>query len=136
MDRPIGAPLGEALRRGRGEHSLQEVSRRAKVSTAYLHKLEKVPGISPSPRVLERLSGVLEIPYWTLMDLAGYIPDGLAAPSRRPDRKEDKVSKPNRNVSPTNAEILQQLQQIRTQLERLERSQDALTHMLEKSGTR
>ena len=31
---------------------------------------------TPSPRVLHRLSGVLDINYWQLMDLAGYVVPG------------------------------------------------------------
>jgi transcriptional regulator with XRE-family HTH domain len=125
--------LGEELRRRRGDRSLQEVSSQAKISTAYLHKLENGRVGNPSPRVLERLAGVLEIPYWTLMDLAGYVPAGQAGRPRRAGRKETTVSHRSGTESPTNAEIVRLLREITAQLERLEDNQDGLARLLEKA---
>lgn len=128
-----GATLGEQLRHTRGERSLQDISGQAKISTAYLHKLEHGRVGNPSPRVLERLAGVLEIPYWTLMDLVGYVPVGEPGPRRPTGRKEDTMSKTNRNEGPTNAEIVRLLQEITAQLERLEQNQDRLGRLLDKA---
>lgn len=67
--------LGEQLqgvRRVRGL-SLKGVSEPAGISATYLQKLERGQVKSPSPHVLYGLSEVLDIPYTTLMQLAGYI---------------------------------------------------------------
>jgi transcriptional regulator with XRE-family HTH domain len=53
--------------------SLESVAGPAKISGAYLHKLERGLVDSPSPRVLARLAVVLEISYLNLMELAGYL---------------------------------------------------------------
>lgn len=53
--------------------SLSAVARPARISVAYLQKLEAGVVMNPSPRVLHRLTGVLEISYLTAMELAGYI---------------------------------------------------------------
>jgi transcriptional regulator with XRE-family HTH domain len=53
--------------------SLETVSSEAKISQGYLHKLEAGRVRSPNPRVLQRLSGVLEVPYRDLMALADYL---------------------------------------------------------------
>jgi HTH-type transcriptional regulator, competence development regulator len=45
----------------------------AEISTAYLQKLESGAVQQPSPHVLHRLAKVLEVPYSTLMSLAGYL---------------------------------------------------------------
>ena len=83
--------------------------------------------------MLERLAGVLEIPYWTLMDLAGYVPAGQAGPPRRAGRKENNVSHQSGTESPTNAEIVRLLQEITAELQRLEHNQDGLARLLEKA---
>jgi transcriptional regulator with XRE-family HTH domain len=71
--------LGEKLqgvRRVRGL-SLKAASEPAGISAAYLQKLERGQVKSPSPHILYGLSEVLEVPYMTLMQLAGYIvPNG------------------------------------------------------------
>jgi transcriptional regulator with XRE-family HTH domain len=53
--------------------SLESVAGPAKISGAYLHKLERGLVDTPSPRVLARLAVVLEISYLNLMELAGYL---------------------------------------------------------------
>jgi transcriptional regulator with XRE-family HTH domain len=53
--------------------SLAAVSEPAKISAAYLQKLESGAVKNPSPRVLMRLAEVLECDYDRLMELAGYV---------------------------------------------------------------
>jgi HTH-type transcriptional regulator, competence development regulator len=60
------------LRQVRGL-SLKTAAEPAGISPAYLQKLERGLVKSPSPHVLYGLSEVLEVPYPTLMQLAGYI---------------------------------------------------------------
>ena len=69
--------LGRHLHRLRKqqEKSLQAVSESAKISAAYLQKLERGKVNAPSPHVLRRLAQVLATPYASLLDLAGYLPD-------------------------------------------------------------
>jgi transcriptional regulator with XRE-family HTH domain len=73
--------LGRALNRAResSQQSLEGVARPAKISAAYLHKLERGQVKTPSPRVLARLAGVLGVPYLRLMQLAGYLDAAQAA---------------------------------------------------------
>lgn len=61
-----------AARTARGG-SLEAVAGPARISAAYLHKLEHGVVQSPSPRVLARVAHVLEVPYLHLMRLAGYL---------------------------------------------------------------
>lgn len=67
--------LGETIRKRREQKSLSTIqaAEEAKVSTAYLSKLERGAVQQPSPHILHRLSGTLEIPYEELMILAGYL---------------------------------------------------------------
>ena len=67
--------LGETLRTARELRgkSLKAVAEPAEISIAYLLKLEKGLVESPSPHILHRLAGVLEIDYLDLMRKAGYI---------------------------------------------------------------
>jgi len=75
----IGAVLRQA-REVRG-HSSIEAARRARISPAYLSKLENDAVRRPSPAVLYRLSEVLGVPYADLMALVGYpLPGVDAAP--------------------------------------------------------
>ncbi|KPL08944.1 hypothetical protein AMJ71_07735 [candidate division TA06 bacterium SM1_40] len=53
--------------------SLSAVARPAKISAAYLQKLEAGMVKNPSPRVLHRLATVLDVSYGKLMELAGYV---------------------------------------------------------------
>jgi transcriptional regulator with XRE-family HTH domain len=54
----------------------------AKISAAYLHKLEHGGVDSPSPRVLARLALVLEASYLRLLELAGYLDEEQLAEAR------------------------------------------------------
>jgi transcriptional regulator with XRE-family HTH domain len=74
-----GTELGSQLQRVRKLRnlSLKAAAEPAGISPAYLQKLERGLVKSPSPKVLHGLSESLNIPYSTLMKLAGYIvPDG------------------------------------------------------------
>lgn len=53
--------------------SLSAVALPARISAAYLQKLEAGAVNNPSPPVLNRLAAVLEVSYMKLMELAGYI---------------------------------------------------------------
>ncbi|MEA2677349.1 MAG: HTH-type transcriptional regulator, competence development regulator [Chloroflexota bacterium] len=70
--------LGEVLRerRDRRREGLAAVARRAKISPAYLYKLESDDVQEPSPHILHRLAAALETPYADLMDAAGYLLPG------------------------------------------------------------
>ncbi|HPQ67905.1 MAG TPA: helix-turn-helix transcriptional regulator [bacterium] len=76
--------LGNELRQAREalSWSLEAVAGPAKISGAYLHKLEHGSVNNPSPRVLARLAGVLEISYLRLMELAGYLDEEQLAQAR------------------------------------------------------
>jgi transcriptional regulator with XRE-family HTH domain len=84
--------LGEELRRAREArgNSLQGVAEPAKISAAYLQKLERGAVGTPSPRVLRRLGGVLGLDFLHLMELADYLAGdevaeaGRRSPSPRP----------------------------------------------------
>ncbi len=73
----------KAVRTARGL-SLAAVSEPAKISTAYLQKLENGMVQSPSPRVLKRLAEVLDTPYERLMELADYIVPGVSGEGGKP----------------------------------------------------
>jgi transcriptional regulator with XRE-family HTH domain len=79
--------LGEALRDGREERglSLAAAAQPARISAAYLHKLERGLVDNPSPRVLARIACALEMPYLRLMELAGYLDEMQLAEARRRD---------------------------------------------------
>jgi transcriptional regulator with XRE-family HTH domain len=67
--------LGDELKiiRQMRHMSLAAVAEPAKISTAYLQKLENGRVKNPSPHVLRRLAEVLECEYERLMALAGYV---------------------------------------------------------------
>jgi len=76
--------LGKELARARENkgRSLEAVAGPAKISGAYLHKLERGVVNSPSPRVLARIAVALELPYLRLMELAGYLDEAQLAEAR------------------------------------------------------
>lgn len=112
--------------------SVQAAAAGAKISTGYLHKLESGVVGTPSPRVLQRVSGVLDVPYWSLMRLAGYVPAGdepeslVPEPVERVDRSEGDV--------PTNERVIELLVTIRTELSELSRGQADLHRALAEFG--
>ena len=67
--------LGDELRSVRQVRglSLRAVAEPAKISTAYLQKLEGGEVTTPSPHILHRLAKALDIPYATLMEQVGYV---------------------------------------------------------------
>ena len=73
----LGTELAMA-RQGKGA-SLDAVAEAAKISGAYLHKLEHGTVKSPSPRVLARIAVALDVDYLRLMELAGYLDEGQLA---------------------------------------------------------
>lgn len=80
----MGNPLGDRLREVRRVRglTLKAVAEPAKISIAYLQKLEGGDVQQPNPNVLHRLAGVLDVPYSLLMELAGYVvpeTDGVLA---------------------------------------------------------
>ena len=76
--------LGQELHRTREKKglSLEAVATPAKISGAYLHKLERGVVNNPSPRVLARVAVALEVPYLRLMELAGYLDEEQLAKAR------------------------------------------------------
>jgi transcriptional regulator with XRE-family HTH domain len=63
--------------------SLAAVAGPAKISTAYLQKLENGMVKNPSPRVLMRLADVLDCEYARLMSLSGYVAAHKSASSKK-----------------------------------------------------
>ena len=78
----MGVSIGAVLRQAREVrgYSAMETARSAGISSAYLSKLENDAVKRPSPRVLHRLSEVLEVPYAELMALVGRPVPGVQAP--------------------------------------------------------
>ena len=76
--------LGQELAKARENKglSLEAVAGPAKISGAYLHKLERGVVNSPSPRVLARIAVALDVPYLRLMELAGYLDETQLAEAR------------------------------------------------------
>lgn len=66
--------LGKTLTaaRERKSLSLRDVERHTGLSNAYLSQIENGKIASPSPKVLHKLAAVYELPYPSLMSLAGY----------------------------------------------------------------
>jgi len=116
--------LAEQLRRARSKRglTLEAASGAAQISTAYLHKLEAGRVRTPSPHVLRRVGEVLEVPYPTLMALAGYL-----------DPKEMSMNPPAATTAPTNAEIVRLLEELRAELSELRRGQEELAKRLEQA---
>jgi transcriptional regulator with XRE-family HTH domain len=77
--------LGDALKTARESSgaSLQAIAEASSISAAYLQKLERGAVGTPSPRVLRRLAGALELEYLELMGLADYLTKDEAADAAR-----------------------------------------------------
>lgn len=87
MSRELGAQL-RTVRQVKAR-SLKAVAEEADISVAYLQKLEDGQVRQPSPNVLLRLGRALDVPYSTLMELAGYVvpePQGALASAASFDR--------------------------------------------------
>jgi transcriptional regulator with XRE-family HTH domain len=136
----LAKSLNEA--RSRQGMTLETVSKAAKISPAYLYKLEAERVRTPSPHVLRRLATVLGVPYLTLMTLAGYLADSESAAGAErtadgtPGRKGEPMKQSTTSGGPTNAEILRQLQAVRVELTELRRGQDELAKNLGKTTPR
>jgi transcriptional regulator with XRE-family HTH domain len=104
--------LARQLREARAARrlSLDAAGAAAKISPAYLHKLEAGRVKAPSPHVLRRLAAALELRYATLMELAGYLDPGGTPMA----------------AAPTNAEIVRLLEALTTELAEIRRKQDEL----------
>jgi len=126
--------LGEALHEARSREglSLEAAGRAARISQGYLHKLEAGRVENPSPRVLQRLSGVLDVPYSRLMELADYLlpPDQHAGASR--PKEELPMATQAQTDAPTNRELMRMLQSVLDQLAELNRGQQELTEALKR----
>jgi transcriptional regulator with XRE-family HTH domain len=94
--------LGKKLRIARTgkKRSLESVAGLAKISGAYLHKLERGLVDSPSPRVLARLAVVLEMSYLDLMERAGYLDEGQLAEIRVRGRSPQPHPLANQQLTP------------------------------------
>jgi transcriptional regulator with XRE-family HTH domain len=70
----VAPSLGTVLRRAREVRELSAIdaAREARISPAYLSKLENDAVKKPSPHVLLQLSEALAVPYAELMRLSGY----------------------------------------------------------------
>lgn len=83
----MAPPFGTLLRQAREVRGLSgsDAARAARISAAYLSKLESDAVKKPSPHVLHQLSEALAVPYAELMRLSGYkVPgadDSDAAPT-------------------------------------------------------
>jgi transcriptional regulator with XRE-family HTH domain len=79
--------LGELIRARRGVLGLsaQKAARRASMSTAYLLRLEEDKTVKPSPMILNKVAGALEIDYVELMRRAGYLLGASKATPKKVD---------------------------------------------------
>lgn len=121
--------LGEELRAARTTRglSLEAASRAAKISQGYLHKLEAGGVENPSPRVLQRLSEVLEVPYRRLMELADYLlPTEDSTRANRPQEEARMAI----STAPTNHELARLLERMLAELAEIKRGQQQLTEAL------
>lgn len=77
--------LGELIRTTRELKDLAPgaVAKSSEISTAYLSKLERGEVGSPSPHILYRLAGALDLPYAELMRTAGYVVPGEGPRGRK-----------------------------------------------------
>jgi transcriptional regulator with XRE-family HTH domain len=76
--------LAAELRKAREQLgvSLQAIADPARISVAYLQKLERGLVGSPSPHVLRRVASSTGLPYLRLMELAGYLEKDEVAAAR------------------------------------------------------
>jgi len=133
MNEPLGAKLN-AARTTKGL-SLQAVSEPAKISTGYLHKLEAGRVTSPNPRVLHRLGDVLDVSYRELMELTGYllpVSEGPAEAARDAPQAAAIRKSGERTRSPTNDELMRELEAIRTELAGVRERHDQFARELER----
>jgi transcriptional regulator with XRE-family HTH domain len=102
--------------------STQAAAASSRISPGYLFKLESGLVGTPSPRVLHRVGEVLDIGYWELMRLAGYVaPEGEdvgeVPPAQAHEEGEDM------SEQPTNERIVELLEAIQAELADVRRAQ-------------
>lgn len=118
-------------RAGRGTAELQDFDEGPGAPQGYLHKLEAGRVENPSPRVLQRLSEALDLPYRRLMELADYLvpTDEHTGASRL---KEPTMAIQAQPDVPTNGELMRVLRSVLDQLTELNRGQQELTEALKR----
>lgn len=82
MSTTLGQEMGNV--RNLSGKSLKAVAAAAKISPAYLQKLEGDEVKNPSPNILYKLSQALDVEYSTLMRLAGYVVPAADASTATP----------------------------------------------------
>jgi len=124
--------LGEALREARSKEglSLEAAGGAAKISQGYLHKLEAGRVENPSPRVLQRLSEVLDVPYRRLMQLTGYLLPSDPPTGASQSKEDPTMPTQAQTDAPTNRELVQLLQSVLDQIAELNRGQRELIEAL------
>jgi transcriptional regulator with XRE-family HTH domain len=120
------AQLGDAIRAARDGAGLstQAAAERARISPAYLNKLESGRVGTPSPRVLHRLAGVIDVPYWRLMHLADYVPADDPDPGREPAPRHP-AAEQTRGAA-TNERLLELLEALSARVDALHEGQQRL----------
>lgn len=93
MTRRLGEHLHDVRRTQR--RSLKSVAEAARISVAYLQKLERGEVRSPSPHVLHGLSAALRVSYAALMEQAGFVVPERAVGST-PERVREAVAEVRR----------------------------------------
>jgi transcriptional regulator with XRE-family HTH domain len=126
------AQLGDAIRAARDGAGLstQAAAERARISPAYLNKLESGRVGTPSPRVLHRLAGVIDVPYWRLMHLADYVPADDPDPGSEPAPRAQQASGHQARAAATNDRLLEVLRGIEARLDALADGQQRLLRAL------
>ncbi len=128
------AELGGALHRARSREglSLEAASRAAKISQGYLHKLETGRVENPSPRVLQRLSEVLDIPYRRLMELTDYLLPSDQHTGTSRSKEKPTMAIQAQTDAPTNRELVRLLQSVLDQVAELNQRQKELIEVLKR----
>src|SRR5687767_2164949 len=104
--------MGRTIREARERRGLstQAAAEQARISVGYLSKLEHGTVSTPSPRVLQRVAGVVGVSYWAVMRLAGYVPDDAEVPAGEP------LAAPPAAGPATNEHIVELLEAIRADI--------------------
>ena len=73
--------------------TLREVERRTKISNSYLSQVENGQIKRPSPNFLHKMSEVLNYPYESLMERAGYVAPKKQNAKKSPTKHSDEKTK-------------------------------------------
>ena len=127
--------LAERLKdaRQRTGQPLQAVAEAARLSTAYLHKLEAGKVNSPNPRVLMRLADVLDLSYPELMRASDYLmptEDRPASAGAKPSSSGQVAPPPKVRVSAGNPDIVRLLEDVLGRLDVLTRQHEDLQRLV------